>query len=258
MGVSSILSVRALSDDSFLVAGLFYDTATLGDGETNETSLVSAGECDVFLAKYSSGGTLAWAKRAGGTNADGALAISVLSDNSCLIGGHFEGTAVFGKNESNQTSLTSAGEGDMFLAKYNTDGTLAWAKRAGGTSNDAILGVSTFSDGSCSVTGSFCGTATFGKGETNETSVTSAGSEDIFVAQYADDGTLTWVVRAGGAYRDAGQCIVSLSGDTCVVGGVFLGTAAFNEDSESEISLDTTGSYDIFLAKYRGSELCVD
>ena len=38
--------------------------------------------------------------------------------------------------------------------------------------------------GNSYVTGRFAGSATFGPGETNETTLTSAGAEDIFVAKY--------------------------------------------------------------------------
>jgi len=41
------------------VTGGFQDTAILGEGETNETSLTSAGEYDFFIAKYNADGTLA-------------------------------------------------------------------------------------------------------------------------------------------------------------------------------------------------------
>jgi hypothetical protein len=50
-----------------------------------------------------------------------------------MVMGEFRGTIVFGQGESNQTSLNSVGQGDVFIAKYNTDGSLSWAKSGGGT-----------------------------------------------------------------------------------------------------------------------------
>ncbi len=63
---------------------------------------------------------------------------------------------------------------------------LVWAKRAGGT-GDLDLGFDIAVDGAGNsyVTGGFSGSATFGPGETNETTLTSsAGSFEIFVAKY--------------------------------------------------------------------------
>jgi len=77
-----------------------------------------------------------WAKRAGGSENDKGYAIPVLPDGSSLVTGGFQDTAILGEGETNATSLTSAGGYDIFIAKYNADGTLAWAKRAGGSEYD--------------------------------------------------------------------------------------------------------------------------
>ena len=39
-------------------------------GEANQTTLISAGGDDIFVAQYDSSGVLQWAKRAGGTGLD--------------------------------------------------------------------------------------------------------------------------------------------------------------------------------------------
>ena len=66
------------------------------------------------------------------------------------------------------------------------DGHLIWAKSAGGGVNwDKGWGITTLSDNSTVVTGRFRRTAVFGAGEANETHLTSAGVEDIFIARYA-------------------------------------------------------------------------
>ena len=49
----------------------------------------------------------------------------------------------------------------MFIARYNADGTLAWAKRAGGTEWETCRGIASLSDGSSVIAGGFAGAATF-------------------------------------------------------------------------------------------------
>ncbi len=71
-------------------------------------------------------------------------------------------------------------------AKANAPGDLDWAKRAGGTSTDFGNSIGVDGAGNSYVTGSFRGSATFGAGETNEITLTSAGSRDIFVAKYSE------------------------------------------------------------------------
>jgi hypothetical protein len=65
---------------------------------------------------------------------------------------------------------------------------LLWAKQAGGTAyHDWGHGIATDGAGNSLVTGSFAETATFGAGEAHETSLTSTGRSDIFVAKYGPE-----------------------------------------------------------------------
>ena len=64
-------------------------------------------------------GSLVWARRAGGGLYDYGWGVAVLSDGSALVTGYFSGTATFGAGESNETILTSAGNVDIFLARFN-------------------------------------------------------------------------------------------------------------------------------------------
>ena len=124
---------------------------------------------------------LVWAKRAGGTGSAFGFGIAVDTAGNSYVTGGFEGTATFGPGETNETTLTSAaGDRDIFVAKYDASGDLLWAKRAGGEGFDRSFGIAVDAAGNSYVTGGFEGTATFGPGETDETTLTSAaGSTDV-------------------------------------------------------------------------------
>ncbi|MGH8564957.1 MAG: SBBP repeat-containing protein, partial [Gammaproteobacteria bacterium] len=233
------------------VTGFFPDTATFGPGETNETMLTSAGGNDVFVAKYDSLGDLVWAKRAGGTARDEGFGIAVDSSGNSYVTGQFNGTAIFGPGEATETTLTSAGFQDVFVAKYDSLGDLVWAKRAGGTSADDGLGIGVDSSGNSYVTGRFRDTATFGPGEANETMLTSVGVNDVFVAKYDSLGDLVWAKRAGGTGSlDEGFGIAVDSSGNSYVTGQFTGTATFGPGEINETMLTSAGFSDVFVAKY--------
>jgi uncharacterized delta-60 repeat protein len=248
--------VTTLSDNSTVVTGCFSDLATFGSGEPNETVLTSAGGFDIFIARYNSDGTLAWAKRAGGNSDlgmfyDNGNGITTLSDNSTVVTGFFYVSATFGPGEPNQTVLTSAGWGDIFIARYNPDGTLVWVKHAGGDSSDYGYGITTLSDNSTVVTGYFYESATFGAGEPNQTILTSTGVEDIFTARYNPDGTLAWAKHAGGiSSADCGNGITALSDNSTVVTGVFSESATFGPSEPNQTVLTSSGIGNIFIARY--------
>jgi len=166
-------------------------------------------------------GTLMWSGDAGGLSDDVGYAVTALSDDSTVVTGLFTGTATFGEGEPNQTVLSSAGSTDIFLARYNPDGTLAWAKRAGGNFGDAGRAVAALPDDSIAVTGRFSHQAHFGQGEPNYTWLTSAGQDDIFIARYYPDGTLRDAYSGGGPDTDAGTAIAALPDGSIVVAGLF-------------------------------------
>ena len=66
----------------------------------------------------------------------------------------------------------------IFIAKYNTDGTISKAVSAGGTGADLAQGVDNFGD-AIIATGYFQGSANFG-----EISLIANGHSDIFVAKW--------------------------------------------------------------------------
>ena len=77
-----------------------------------------------------------------------------------------------------------------------------WATRAGGSGLDRAWAIAQDGLGNTFVTGFFNGTATFGLGEANETTLASGGGDDMFVAQYDSSGLLA-VGQAGGWNRIA-------------------------------------------------------
>jgi Beta-propeller repeat len=164
------------------VTGFIFGTATFGAGEANETTL--EGEGGVFVAKYARDGTLLWVTSAGDSSDDWGRDIATDLFGNSYVTGHFFGTATFGAGERNETVLEAGTALEVFVAKYARDGTLLWARSAGGADNDWSYGVATDLRGNGYVTGHFAGTSTFGAGEPNETELSSAGGTDVFVAKY--------------------------------------------------------------------------
>ena len=158
---------------------------------TGITNSYGAGNYDVFLAKYTSTGTVSWSKTWGGTGWDQGQSVSQTSDGCYIVTGY---TASYG-----------AGGNDMFLAKYDSAGTLAWNKTWGGTSADGGGSVQQTSDGGYIVTGD---TVSYG-----------AGSNDVLLAKYDSAGTLSWNKTWGGTGADIGWSTKQTSDGGYVVAG---------------------------------------
>ncbi|MEO5804693.1 MAG: SBBP repeat-containing protein, partial [Verrucomicrobiota bacterium] len=230
-GSDEAYAVTLDSTGNAFVAGRFTGTAAFGS-----TNLVSAGTHDMFLAKYDVDGNFLWARRAGGTNTDYANGVSADANGNVFVTGVFSSAANFGG-----VTLTNAGNKDIFIAKYDGAGNFLWARRAGSTGTDVGFNVAADRFGNAYITGWFVFTANFGGAN-----FTALGAQDAFLAKYDSAGNFLWLRQSGGsAAYDYGYSVAVDSAGNPHVSGSFRSTANF-----SGSSLTSSGSADIFLAKY--------
>jgi hypothetical protein len=94
----------------------------------------------------------------------------MLENGDFVLGGNFQDEAVFGRGEEHETTLVSTGAEDLFFARYEADGDLAWACHgSSGNGNEHVFGLVSPMQGALLATGSFEGSATFGQGQPQET-----------------------------------------------------------------------------------------
>jgi hypothetical protein len=118
--------------------------------------------------------SVAWQKRYGGADYDGASSIQQISDGGYIVAG---GTESFGAGE-----MTS----DFLVLKLNSNGSVAWQKRYGGTSYDWANSIQQTIDGRYIMAGE---TASF-------------GLADLWVLKLASDGTIPFNPASGAQMTD--------------------------------------------------------
>jgi Fibronectin type III domain/Beta-propeller repeat len=216
-----------------VITGQFLGTVDFGLGP-----LTSAGGWDIFVAKYAGiDGTPLWAKRLGGPLDNTGLGVAVDSLGDVVVTGYSYGVADFG----GPAPLTSAGDRDIFLAKYRaSDGAYLWAKLIGSTALEQGNAVALDAADNILLTGSFTGTVNFG----GPGSLSSAHLliSDAFVAKYTGTGAYLWAQRFGGTNGDWGSALAVDGSNNVVVTGAFQGTVDFGNGP-----LTSAGSFDIFL-----------
>lgn len=231
------------------VTGTFEGTVDFDPSDSNVT-LSSAGERDVFVAKYSSTGALVWARRLGGSGNErsGGLARNSLvtcKNPPCEIiyaTGWFEGTADFDPGNG-VARLRSEGFTDVFVCALNSSGNYVWARRLGGIGVDAATDITSDKLGNVYATGFFTGTVDFDSGAGTDEQE-SAGGADLFVAKLDRTGNHVWSRRMGGSEDDgAGGITVDGSGDVYITGS-FRGAARLVADE-----LTSSGDDDVFVLK---------
>lgn len=146
------------------------------------TTLITAGRQDVFVARLSAAGTWTQAVRAGGPNPDAVRGLTADAAGNALAAGYFGyefggtggGTAAFGT-----TTFTSFGGGDMFLAKLSPTGSWGQALQLGGPLDDGITALAFGPSSEVTVAGFFTGTVGLGS-----TSLSTGSSQSaVFAAR---------------------------------------------------------------------------
>ena len=149
------------SNDDVYAAGYFDVAITIGTDTHN-----TAGGEDIYLAKISSAGVIQWSKSFGGTGNDAPydLATNTTTNTIAMIG-YMSETVDFGLGD-----LTSAGERDIFLATFDTDGNNLLSKIYGDALDQVESPIGNMEhslvvhDGSYYIGGHLSGSANFGTG----------------------------------------------------------------------------------------------
>ncbi|ARN77876.1 hypothetical protein BST97_07600 [Nonlabens spongiae] len=246
-------------DEGYAVAvdgsGNVYLTGSMqGTGDFDPGSatlnLTSNGSRDIFITKLNAQGILEWSHSIGGAFADEGFAIEADASGNVYVFGEFNfdvdfdpGAGVFNLNQGTG--------GKVFLLKLNAQGDFVWAKAIGGPfANGGVEAGNSLkldSSGNIYVNGSFDGTPDFDPG-TGVVSITSNGSEDIYVAKYDNNGGLIWVKGFGGAERDEAFFLDIDAAGNVYSTGRFRDVVDFDPGSGTS-TLTSTGVYDVFVHK---------
>jgi len=248
-GADTAVDIGTDSSANIYVAGYFTGTVDSDPG-TGVSELTSAGDTDIFVAKYDIDGNYVWAFQIGGTGADRPTAILVESGGDFLLAGYFSLVADFDPG-TGTASLASFGGTDAFVARYGPDHFYVKAVSFGGPGAEAANDLARDSAGNIYVTGHFEGTVDFDPG-TGTASSSSNASRDIFVSSLAPDGSYRWHFAFGSVQEDAGTAIQAYSNGNFFVAGYFNGSVDFDPGAALNLT-NSSGFKDVFLARYSSS-----
>lgn len=230
-----LLDDRARSvyiDDAGAVAitGSFHISLDFGGG-----TLSSAGGSDIFAARFDRAGLHEWSARFGGTGNDQGSDIAIGPSGEMVLTGNFENTLDFGGGP-----MTSAGQTDVFLVRFDVQGVYHWAKRFG----DAYLDlgdqyVAVDANGNVALLSEIWGSIDYGGGL-----LTSRGQWDVVLAHYDRDGGYNWSRRFGDTAAATGEDIAVDKYGNIVITGYYLTNINFGGGP-----LGNAGAYDVYVAQ---------
>ena len=175
-----------------------------------------------YLARFDANqGQLRWARSTAGDGGGQALAVDRTGD--IYLGGTFSGTVAMGR-----ITLTSAGDADGYVARYDTNGNTDWAVAVGGHDYDVVSSLAVDQNSG----------KVFAAGMMN---YTSQGTNQSFVASLSPNGRLQRMELVGGTGTSScGQLAIDDQNNVYSM-GVFTGSCGFGP-----IALSTTSTKGYF------------
>lgn len=197
----------------------------------------------LFLSAASalSGQSFPWANAIKSEGFDEAFDLVTDAQGNVYVAGQIEFMADFGSG----VQLPSAGIHDIFVAKYKSDGTLIWAKVAGGKGGDKVQSITLDPFGHIFLVGEYEDTAYF---DTIMKTTLGPGVNDMFVAKYDTSGNALWVrsIDADDSLHTRGY------GVTCDAQGNVYGCGGIkgNVTYEGNYLFTSAGDYDGSILKF--------
>ena len=225
-----VYDVATDASGNIIIAGYFEGSVNFGGH-----ILASAGQEDIFVAKYAPDGTHIWSYRFGDSDDQYGFTVTVDASGNVIQAGMFFGRVDFGNGP-----LTSAGTSDIFVAKFNSSGAPLWSKRFGDSSTQEATSVTADATGNVIITGAYLGTVDFGSGP-----LPSSGNHDIFLAKFNSEGVHLWSDHFGDGDSQFGRRVAADASGNIILVGEFYGRADFGDGS-----LLSAGGRDICMAKF--------
>jgi hypothetical protein len=227
-------------NNHLLLTGSFYNYLRLKD------TIIYGLKNTIFLIKMDMDGNIIWYKTAGGTGDDQAFGLAYDLDGNIYISGSNENDATF-----NQTTIARGG----FLAKYDANGNVIWAKNKFRFFEQWGSGIEyPFTEAEpCRL--KFVNNSLLINGVADHDTlvfdsaifinVHGFGSSS-YIASYSIDGNLNWVKLAGGPMGICGSSFATDKSNNIYITGLYTITGVFGNDTLKQPG----GRGDCFLAKY--------
>ncbi|MBK7173655.1 MAG: T9SS type A sorting domain-containing protein [Bacteroidales bacterium] len=232
--ITNLLVTSNESEIVYLV-GSFRDSLAL-EGE----GLSKTGDKGIFLTSISSNGTVYRPQIFKCTGESEVTSISC-NDSSVIVAGTFSDTLFI-----QDTSLTSNGDLDSFLAMFNHNGELIWVQSIYGMDDEIISAVKLSRTNEVAIIGNFSFSTIC-----NNSIIHSNGFKDIFVIILNSNGSVKWIKGIGGDLNDYGYAITEDEQCSYIISGSVGHTIHLNGQFGNIIPLESFSPFgNSFIAKF--------
>lgn len=141
--------------------------------------------------------------------------------------------------------LNNSGSGDVFVSKFNTNGSLLWSTYFGGSANEWGYAIAMNILNEVFITGTTASNNL--PGTTGNFQPAKSGGNDFYIAKLSPTGTLSWATYYGGSANEYSYAIATNLNNDVVVTGY---TASGNFPLLAPYQNFNAGGFDAFIVKF--------
>ena len=180
-------SITVDADRNVFVAASFQGELSLGTTTLSSIPEEDGGASrDILLARYNANGELSFAYRLGGDQTDNGYALATTPDNKIILVGRFKREVDFDPSGAREVRQAGFNSTDIYMARYNPDGSLEKVVTLGGNSFQAANHLTLDSQGNVIIAGFYENQIALRPGSSAESFV-HADTKNGFVAKYDSD-----------------------------------------------------------------------
>jgi hypothetical protein len=213
-------------------------------------SLYNTGNLDLMLIKYDRNGNATWAKSAIGSGQENAWSVKTDLNNNVYIAGSYRSSSI---SFDNFTLINSSNYFDLYLVKYNPNGSVIWVKSASGEKWDDANAISVDEENNVYLAGHFNSDTLYFDSTTLYLSNIAHSNIDMYILKLNSTGNIVWAKNSTGSAWIYPHSVSTHGANHIAIVGTFTGNNFGNTEYFGTNAITTFGSYDIFLVNYDSS-----
>jgi hypothetical protein len=230
--------------DNIILAGTFIGSVNFGGGQLQSTGNQFT---DAYLAKLNAGGGHVWSQRFGDINSQEGHDVATGPGGAIALVGMFQNQMDLGGG-----ALSTSGDRDAYLAKFDAAGTHQWSKQFGDSALQDARSVRIAADGSVAAGGHSEGDIDLGGGVLQHNGI----GKRAWVSRYASNGSHVFSKLFTASDTSTTEALSFTPGGELIVSGNFQVSIDLGGGNIAALG----GGDDIFLARFatQGTHLSSD
>lgn len=188
---AGLLDIQLDNNGALYLSGYVYGGTIDLDPGLDSNAIMSISAADGFIAKYDTSGNYIWHKQIAGLYDQVVSGLVFDSQLNVIAFGHFNDNTNFNYGGVPYNVWSNAFSPDLFIAKYDSSGSLMFVKTLTGNNIDELPDVKLDPNDNIFIAGTFYSSVDFDPDTSNH--IINPGYQSAYICKWSSSGSFIWV-----------------------------------------------------------------